>query len=242
LVSDTQTALSLALCFDFYDDQTQLEAAGARLEQLVRLAKFRVATGFAGTPIILHALTITGREQVAYRMLQEKQMPSWLYPIAMGATTIWERWDSMLPDGSINPGEMTSFNHFSLGAIADWMHSIVGGIHPREPGWRVFSVAPRPGGTIRHATVTFESAYGRIECSWSLKSFSDNADQFEMDVIVPPNSEAWIKLPNKPLRALEGYTVVGSGSHFFSCVLPMQEWPLTAMKTWTYEEDDGDVA
>ncbi|KAJ4299777.1 hypothetical protein N0V90_005023 [Kalmusia sp. IMI 367209] len=241
LVSDTQTALSLAICFGFYNNQTQLEAAGARLEQLVRLAKFRVATGFAGTPIVLHALTMTGREQVAYRMLQEKRCPSWLYPITMGATTVWERWDSMLPDGSINPGEMTSFNHFSLGAVANWLHSVVGGIRLKEPGWRVFFVAPRPGGTLRDAKVTFESPYGRIECSWSLEPLKD-CDHFEVAIMVPPNSEAWVKLPDKPLSSVEGYTVVGSGSHTFSCTLQRKEWPLKAMKSWLYEEDDGDVA
>ena len=81
-----------------------------------------MATGFAGTPFVLDALSRTGHVDTAYRMLMEKECPSWLYPITMGATTVWERWDSMLPDGSINPGEMTSFNHYALGAVADWMH------------------------------------------------------------------------------------------------------------------------
>ena len=79
-------------------------------------------------------------------MLLEQSCPSWLYPVTMGATTIWERWDSMLPDGSLNPGEMTSFNHYALGAVADWMHRTIGGIAPLEPGYERVLIAPRPGG------------------------------------------------------------------------------------------------
>ena len=71
----------------------------------------------------------------AYRLLTETSCPSWLYPVTMGATTVWERWDSMLPDGTINPGEMTSFNHYALGAVADWLHRVVGGLVPESPGW-----------------------------------------------------------------------------------------------------------
>ncbi|KAF2649962.1 glycoside hydrolase family 78 protein [Lophiostoma macrostomum CBS 122681] len=241
LVSDTQTALALAIVFGFYDNAVQLEVAGARLEQLARMAKFRVATGFVGTPIVLHALTLTGREQVAYRMLQEKRCPSWLYPITMGATTIWERWNSMLPDGSINPGEMTSFNHYALGAVANWLHAVVGGIRPKEAGWKSFFVVPRPGGTIRNASVTYESPFGRIECSWSLISMEDG-DRFESSLLVPPNSEAWITLPHVTISTGGEQNVVGSGSYSFSCNLLAKDWPLTAIKTYLVEEDDGDVA
>ncbi|EEA21078.1 hypothetical protein EYB25_008541 [Talaromyces marneffei] len=136
LVGDTQTALSLAIMYDLHSTPEQATAAASRLVQLVRQAKFRVATGFAGTPIIAHALTKSGYPQIAYRMLQEKNRPSWMYPITMGATTVWERWDSMLPDGSINPGEMTSFNHYALGSIINWLHSTVAGVSPLSAGWK----------------------------------------------------------------------------------------------------------
>ena len=104
----------------------QLEVAGASLtaakalDRLVRTARFHISTGFAGTPVITHALTTVRRPRLAYRVLLETTCPSWLYPVvAMGAATIWERWDSMMPDGRINPGTMTSFNHYALGAVAD---------------------------------------------------------------------------------------------------------------------------
>jgi len=101
LSSDTQTAYCLAFQFDLLDE-SHIAGAGERLIRLARKEKFRIGTGFAGTPGILGALTKAGHLQVAYRMLQEQGCPSWLYPVTMGATTIWERWDSLLPNGEIN--------------------------------------------------------------------------------------------------------------------------------------------
>ena len=112
-----------------------------------RKSGHRISTGFAGTPFITDALTTTGHLDDAYRLLLQRECPSWLYPVTMGATTVWERWDSMLPDGTINPGEMTSFNHYALGAVADWMHRTIGGVAPLEPGYQHGSdrAAPRAG-------------------------------------------------------------------------------------------------
>ena len=101
LSSDTQTAYCLAFQFELLNDK-HIKGASERLIRLARKEKFRIGTGFAGTPGILHALTKAGHLQVAYRMLQEKGCPSWLYPVTMGSTTIWERWDSLLPNGEIN--------------------------------------------------------------------------------------------------------------------------------------------
>ena len=84
----------------------------------------------------------------------------------MGATTVWERWDSMLPDGTINPGEMTSFNHYALGAVADWMHRTVGGVAPLEPGYAQVLFAPRPGGGLTWASTSLETPHGQVECRW----------------------------------------------------------------------------
>jgi alpha-L-rhamnosidase len=193
VAGDSQTALSLVIMFDLLASKEQAATAGKRLEWLVRQAEFRVATGFAGTPIITHALTKSGHYQAAYRMLLEERCPSWLYPITMGATTIWERWDSMLPDGSINPGEMTSFNHYALGSVIDWLHAVVAGIRPLTPGWKTFIVAPMPGGNMRNAEVSFNSPYGRISCRWSITG----DDQFELQLTVPPNSRALVILPQE---------------------------------------------
>ncbi|KJK65254.1 alpha-L-rhamnosidase [Aspergillus parasiticus SU-1] len=234
LAGDTQTALSLALMYDLHATTDQAIEAANRLVRLVRQAKFRVATGFAGTPIIAHALTKTGHQQIAYRMLLEKSRPSWMYPITMGATTIWERWDSMLPDGSINPGEMTSFNHYALGSIINWLHYSVAGVRPIAPGWKQFRVEPIPGGSIDSAEVAYETPYGRIECRWA---FDAAEDRFSLDLLVPPNSRALVILPSEErwekrvaLKADdEDGTWIGSGHHQFSCRWSVGshrgEWP-----------------
>ncbi|KAL4908629.1 hypothetical protein BDW74DRAFT_102228 [Aspergillus multicolor] len=218
LVGDTQTALSLAIMFDLHASTKQVQAAGKRLVDLVRLAQFRVATGFAGTPIITHALSKAGYPQIAYRMLLEKRCPSWMYPITMGATTMWERWDSMLPDGSINPGEMTSFNHYAFGSIINWLHSVVAGISPLVPGWREIRVAPVPGGNVTSAEAVHETPYGRLECRWSV---GESKGVFKLEVLVPVSSRACVILPSdgdlsgqQEQEKQEGIWV-GSGRHHF---------------------------
>lgn len=104
-----------------------------------------------GTPLVCDALCSVGAYDDAYRLLLQRENPSWLYSVKMGATTVWERWDSMLPDGSINPGEMTSFNHYALGAVADWLHRTVGGLAPGAPGYRRLEIQPQPGGGLTSA-------------------------------------------------------------------------------------------
>ncbi|KAL2104659.1 hypothetical protein VUR80DRAFT_9936 [Thermomyces stellatus] len=157
-------------------------------------------------------------------MLLETTCPSWLYPVQMGATTVWERWDSMLPDGRINPGEMTSFNHYALGAVADWLHGTVGGISPLEPGWRVIRVRPVPGGNLTSAEASFEGPYGRVACEWTLRD-----GRFQMTVTVPPNCTAVVTLPSETratfLGEEEASKTVGSGTHRFECVFEAGEWP-----------------
>ena len=222
LVGDTQTGLALSIFFDLLDNPTQLAAAGARLARLVRKSSFQVSTGFAGTPIITHALTKAGYPQLAYRMLQEKSCPSWMYPITMGATTIWERWDSMRPDGSINPGEMTSFNHYALGSIINWMHRTVAGISPLEPGWKSVLVKPVPGGTVTSAEAKYDTAYGGLECKWVLEG-----TKFKLDLVVPPNSSAKILLPGE---SEECERLVGSGAYVFETTFDSQVgWPPKAL-------------
>ena len=113
--SDCATVYALAIVFGLLDE-VRTARAGDRLAALVAENGYRISTGFAGTPYVTDALTRTGHLDDAYRLLLERGCPSWLYPVTMGATTIWERWDSLLPDGTPNPGEMNSFNHYALGA------------------------------------------------------------------------------------------------------------------------------
>ena len=135
----------------------------------MREAGHRISTGFAGTPFVNDALTTTGHLDDAYALLLQREAPSWLYAVTMGATTIWERWDSMLPDGSINPGEMTSFNHYAFGAVADWMHRTVAGLAPLEAGYRRILVAPQPGGGLTWAEASLETPHGLAAVRWDLE-------------------------------------------------------------------------
>ncbi|WP_308197442.1 alpha-L-rhamnosidase C-terminal domain-containing protein [Rathayibacter sp. VKM Ac-2929] len=171
--------------------------AGRRLAELVEASGFRISTGFAATPFLTEALSSTGHVRHAYRLLLQTECPSWLYPVTMGATTIWERWDSMLPDGSINPGEMTSFNHYAFGSVADWMHRTIGGLSPLEPGYRRFLIAPQPGGGLDWAETALQTPHGRASVRWDR-----TGDDLSVRIGVPESTTAVLRLPGANDREL----------------------------------------
>ncbi len=115
----------------------------------------------------------------------------------------------MLPDGSVNPGEMTSFNHYALGAVADWLHRTVGGLGPAQPGYRQISIRPRPGGGLTHASARHITPYGLAETSWMIQDGT-----MELKVAVPPNTTALVSLPGREEDPVE----VPSGMHSWSYV------------------------
>jgi alpha-L-rhamnosidase len=207
--SDSQTACAIALEFDLVGDGAQRELVGRRLAELVAANDFRVGTGFLGTPLVCDALCNVGEAETAYRLLLERGCPSWLYPVTMGATTIWERWDSMLPDGRVNLGEMTSFNHYAFGAVADWLHRSVAGLTPTAPGYRRFTVQPVLGTGLTHAQARHDTPYGTAEIAWRIID-----RDLEVSVAVPPNTTAEVWLPAR------GPLEVGSGSHRWLCPMP----------------------
>ncbi|WP_367948301.1 family 78 glycoside hydrolase catalytic domain [Microbacterium hominis] len=199
--SDCTTVYSLAIVFGLLDAE-QEAWAGRRLADLVTLSGHHISTGFAGTPYIMDALTSTGHIETAYQLLFQQECPSWLYPVTMGATTVWERWDSMLPNGTINPGEMTSFNHYALGAVVDWMHRVVGGLAPLDPGYRRILVAPRPGPGLDWATSSLETPHGRATAKWERR---DN--RIELTVEIPDGTSAEFRGVDGQAREL------GAGRH-----------------------------
>ncbi|NTW41898.1 MAG: family 78 glycoside hydrolase catalytic domain, partial [Cellulomonadaceae bacterium] len=202
MTSDAQTAYALALEFDLVTDPAVRERLGARLTALVEENGHRIGTGFVGTPIVADALTRTGALATAERLLLQTEVPSWLYPVTMGATTVWERWDSMLPDGTINPGEMTSFNHYALGAVADWLHRTVAGLAPAEPGYRTIRIAPRPLSRLDHAQARLDTPYGPASVRWWRED-----GRVLVEAAVPPNAQGEVDLPGV------APVVVGSGTH-----------------------------
>jgi len=197
MTSDAQTAYALGLRFDLITDPQKRDAAAARLADLVREAGNRIATGFVGTPLVSDALSAGGHVSTAYDLILERECPSWLYQVEQGATTVWERWDSLLPDGTVNPGQMTSFNHYALGAVADWMHRVIAGLAPDAPGYRRIRFAPRPGGGLTSASARQLTAYGEAAISWRIAD-----GRLHVEVIVPVGAEAVLDLEGSPEETL----------------------------------------
>lgn len=206
VLSDSATTYALALCWDLLPDERARTGAADRLADLVRSSGFRISTGFVGTPLVTDALTDAGHADLAYRLLLQQGCPSWLYSVAMGATTVWERWDSMLPDGSINPGEMTSFNHYALGAVADWLHRRVAGLAPAAPGYRRISVRPVPHRSLTRAEARHMTPYGEASVGWRREDGT-----LVLRVVVPVGATAQIDLPG--LGDGTGALTVGHGEH-----------------------------
>jgi len=230
LSSDTQTAYALALQFELLPKPEQRERAGRRLAELVAQGGHRIGTGFVGTPLICDALTAASEVDTAYQLLLQTRHPSWLYPVTMGATTIWERWDSLLPDGTINPSGMTSFNHYALGAVADWLHRTVAGLAPAAPGYRLIRVAPRPGGGLTHAQAEHHTPYGPAAVAWTR-----TGTRFDLTVTVPPGAHARVELPAPDVMPVE----IGSGTHHFTCaVRAAADDPTAAEPTNLHVGDD----
>ncbi|RXZ72530.1 glycoside hydrolase family 78 protein [Agromyces albus] len=192
IVNESATAYALAIAFGILDED-QKRKAGARLAALVAQAGYKISTGFAGTPLVTDALSSTGHLDEAYLLLTETGCPSFLYPVTMGATTTWERWDSVLPDGTLNSSGMTSLNHYALGAVADWLHRVVGGLERTEPGYRQMRIAPRPGGGLTSAEVVHETVHGRAEVRWRIED-----GEALLEVTIPTGTTATVVLPLHP--------------------------------------------
>lgn len=185
--TSTQTALLLALQFDLLPEERRQSVAD-RLAGIIKANGDRLATGFLGTPYLLPVLSRFGHTALAYRLLLQRECPSWLYPITRGATTVWERWDAIRPDGSI---QETSFNHYSYGAVGEWLYENILGIKPLEPGFRSFEVRPELGGGLSWAKGSYVSAFGKIVSDWKL----EKGGMFVLKVEVPVGTAARVWLP-----------------------------------------------
>ncbi|MFI1206974.1 alpha-L-rhamnosidase [Streptomyces sp. NPDC020802] len=220
---DTQTAYVLALSMDLLPTELRTAAAD-RLVALIEAKDWHLSTGFLGTPRLLPVLTDTGHTDVAHRLLQQRSYPGWGYQIDKGATTMWERWDSVRPDGGFQTPDMNSFNHYAYGSVGEWMYTNIAGIAAGRPGYRHIVVRPRPGGGVTSARATFASVRGPVSTRWRQRSGG-----FDLTCSVPANTtaEVWIPAaepkavthtPATFLRSEDGCAVyrVGSGTHRFT--------------------------
>jgi alpha-L-rhamnosidase len=200
---DTQSAYVLALAFDLLPETLRAQAA-QRLVALIRARNNHLSTGFMGTPHLCEVLVRASYLDVAYDLLLQESYPSWLYPLTHGATTIWERWNGVQPDGVFFNPAMNSFNHYAYGAIGDWLYHRVGGIDcdVTAPGYQHVLVRPQPGGGITWARTTLHSPYGEIVVKWEIVNRA-----FTLDVIVPPNTTATVTLPTQGVTLESGQTL-----------------------------------
>lgn len=161
----TQTEHLLALEFNLAKHP---EALANELAELICREGTQLQTGFVGTPYVLPVLSRFGYHRLAYTLLLRKEYPSWFYPITKGATTVWEHWDGIMPDGSMWSSDMNSFNHYAYGAAIDWVYSVCGGINPVEeaPGYEKALIAPVPDDRIDWLKVKLKTAHGTILSAW----------------------------------------------------------------------------
>ncbi|UPK75518.1 family 78 glycoside hydrolase catalytic domain [Nocardioidaceae bacterium SCSIO 66511] len=228
---ESQTSYVLTLTNDLAPKNRRKALIDQFVETLER-RDFHLSTGFLGVDGLLPALTEAGRTDIAYRLLLRDDYPSWGYEIGWGATTVWERWNSINPDGSFNDVGMNSFNHYAYGAVGEWMYRTMAGVSAAEPGYKKVLIAPEPGDGIDHADFEHETRYGTVRSAWS------TADgPMTLDTTIPANTAAEVRLPaanrwavtedGRPIAEVDGVEFVrvdgddvvlevGSGTYAFA--------------------------
>ena len=225
----TQTAHIVALYFDLTPEEYK-ETTAKELVDLLKKENGHLVTGFVGTPYFTHALSQNGYLKEAYELLLKDDFPSWLYQVKQGATTIWEHWDGLKPDGTMWSPDMNSFNHYAYGAIGEWLIKVMVGINTVEeaPGYKRIKLYPRIGGGLTAAAGSLMTMYGKLECGWKV-----DKDKVTINVEVPVNTTAEFRMDNvkgmvdngKTVGSLSGNTYLaslGSGSYEFSLMLAEQ--------------------
>ncbi len=200
---DTQTVYLLALHMNLLPEHLRARAA-ERLVADIERHDWHLTTGFAGVALLCPVLSKAGRADVAHRLLLNETFPSWGYSIRHGATTIWERWDGWTEDAGFQTPMMNSFNHYSLGSVAQWLYEYVAGIRALEPGYARVLVAPEPG-ELEWARAVYRSVRGPISSAWR-----QDGDTFSLEVEIPPNVTATVVVPGRPP------VDVGPGQHAFT--------------------------
>lgn len=201
LSEQTQTAHVLALKFGLADP---IRTANT-LKQMLEKNNKKLTTGFVGTPYLCLALSEHGLHSLAYDLLLQTEFPSWLYSVSKGATTIWEHWDGIRPDGSFWSDQMNSYNHYAYGSIGAWMYSVMAGISPLQPGYRKIRIAPVTDDRISYVSAKIETEYGAVCSSWEKQE-----NEITYSVTIPCNTTAEFIFQNGEVRKLM------SGTYQFS--------------------------
>ncbi|MBN2161838.1 MAG: family 78 glycoside hydrolase catalytic domain [Pontiellaceae bacterium] len=193
---NSQTAYSLAFTLNLVPDHLR-NLAAQRFADTVTGFGNHLATGFIGTPRLLPALHLAGRDDLAYALLLQETYPSWLYQVTLGATTMWERWDGWTPNGGFQTIGMNSFNHYAFGAVGEYLYGNVGGISPASPGYKSIRIQPVAGDGLDWASTSYESVRGSISTVWT-----NDGGIFSMDTVIPPNTTAMVYVPTTNAPAI----------------------------------------
>ncbi len=212
LAIDTQAAYVAALKFNICPDRARV------IEQFkVRLKKdgYQIKCGFVGAPLLCMTLAEAGLYELAYDFLLNEQFPGWLYCVNLGATTVWERWNSVMPDGSMNPAGMNSLNHYSYGSVMEFVYAYVGGIRPAEPGFAKAVIAPYPDIRIPKVDCVYISVNGKYRSAYEILPNG----QIHVQVEIPFNCEAEVELPAYE----KGKMILAAGNYEFTYT-PMRDF------------------
>jgi alpha-L-rhamnosidase len=207
--TNSQTSYVLALMFNLLPENLREKSVRFLVDD-IKSREDHLSTGFLGTVYLCHVLSDNGYTDVAYDLLLQESYPSWLYPVKMGATTIWERWDGQKTDSTFQDPGMNSFNHYAYGAIGDWMYRVSAGIETREPGYKHLFIQPHPTKKLTYSRASFESSYGTVASGWER-----NGTKIVVSVKIPANTIATIRLPvNSVSKATENGKSISENKYF----------------------------
>ncbi|PWS33345.1 alpha-L-rhamnosidase [Pedobacter paludis] len=205
--TSTQTAYLLALEFDLLPIK-QRKSVADKLVQNIKHNGTRLATGFLGTPFLLPVLSRFGHQKIAYDLLLSKRMPSWLYPVSKGATTIWEKWDAIKEDGSL---QECSFNHFAYGAVGEWFYSGIAGISLPEPGSNLIRITPIVDRRLGSVNAAYKSRFGTIQVKWRIVH-----NQLSLYINLPTGTKGEVTVPYVSGGTPKTYQVKSGLNHFIT--------------------------
>ncbi len=229
---NTQTAHLLTLAFDLHPNREKAEAG---LRERLQWSNGKLQTGFVGTPLLCPTLSELGMVQEAYDLLLNEDLPGWLYEVKMGATTVWERWNSVDPDGHMSSTGMNSLNHYAYGSIAEWIWRWCAGLEPVEPGFRRVKLHPVPDRRLGRLDAAYDSASGLYEVHWQCPDLS----HVTLSVTVPEGGEAELTLPWAPESAYTAGHVLKGGTYEFTyeTTRPMTRGLSVDMSVWQILSD-----
>ncbi len=193
---NTQAAYVVALRFGIYRDK---EVLLQDFLELLKAGRYKIKCGFVGAPLLCQVLSENGHTELAYQFLLQEDFPSWLYAVNLGATTIWERWNSLLPDGTISGTGMNSLNHYSYGSVIEFLYAYAAGLRPADAGFEKAVIEPKPDGKLRELNLTYHSPAGRYAVNWKLT----DEGNVKLHLEIPFGCHASVLLPDSGQERVE---------------------------------------